>query len=130
MDFFVREKLEPDSLFALRTNRDKVSKVDASGDLLARLDKILHTKPLQDQQRLLKPQRFHKWIVQVSGSSPDHVGRLLHVMRSEVLRPLIVKYCQTRYGAHHMKLTWSSNIVLSCLDFVCIPSILCTLIII
>ena len=106
-------------MFALRANRDSVSKEDSNGDLFIRIVTLLLSKPLPEQARLTKPQKMQTWLIQAFGCTKDHVGRLLQVIRSRSnMRDAIMRYCQTHYGAAHFHLTWASHVILSSLDFV------------
>lgn len=107
-------------MFALRANREEVSKADSNGDLLIHILTILHSKPLPEQAQLLKASKTKVWLTQAFGCGDDQfIGRLLQVIRARPpLQNAIRDYCATRYGAVHFRLTWASNVVLAALDFV------------
>lgn len=107
-------------MFALRANREEVSKADSNGDLLIRILTILRSKTLPEQAQLLKASKTKVWLTQAFGCGDDQfIGRLLQVIRARPpLQNAIRDYCATRYGAVHFRLTWASNVVLAALDFV------------
>ena len=116
---FVREFLERDSLFALRANRESISKVDSNGDLLVRIESLLQEKPLPVQGDLMKPRNFRQWLIQAFGVAPDYIARILQIIRANrPLRDAMIDYCKTSYGAANFKITWAAKVVLSGLDFV------------
>lgn len=86
--------------------------------------KLFEEKPLGVKQKLLQPKSLRKWIAQAFGCGSEFLGRLLQVLRSDSLRPYLVEFCKTRYGAQQFRLTWASNIVLSSLDFVSSPQLI------
>ena len=107
-------------MFALRANREEVSKADSNGDLLIRILTILRSKTLPEQAQLLKASKTKVWLTQAFGCGDDQfIGRLLQVIRARPpLQNAIRDYCATRYVAVHFRLTWASNVVLAALDFV------------
>ncbi|KAL4755771.1 uncharacterized protein BDW70DRAFT_165134 [Aspergillus foveolatus] len=118
VSLYLRDKLDAESLTALRANRDKVSKSDANGDLLVRVLYLLEQKSMADRATLLKGQKKMKvWLVQAHGASSSNTARLLNILRSDLCAG-IAQYCRTRYGASHFTVTWGSNVVLGSLDFV------------
>ena len=58
MDVYICEYLDRDALFALRANREEISKMDSNGDLLVWIVDLLCSKPLSEQAELNKPAIF------------------------------------------------------------------------
>ncbi|KAL4811577.1 hypothetical protein BDW67DRAFT_189640 [Aspergillus spinulosporus] len=118
VSLYLRDKLDAESLTALRANRDKVSKSDANGDLLVRVLYLLNQKSMADRAALLRGQKKMKvWLAQAHGASTSNTARLLNILRSDLCAS-IAQYCRTRYGASHFTITWGSNVVLGSLDFI------------
>lgn len=115
---YIQEELDRDALFALRANRQMVSKVDSNGDLFVRLTSLIDEKPLDQKRELLKPRGLKHFLLRAFRYDTTHVGRELQVLRNEALRPLFLQFCRTRYGAENFTLTWASSVVLGNLDYV------------
>ncbi|CBF79124.1 predicted protein [Aspergillus nidulans FGSC A4] len=57
VSLYLHDKLDAESLTALRANHDKVSKSDTNGDLLVRVLYLLEQKSMADRATLLEGQR-------------------------------------------------------------------------
>lgn len=112
-DTYIHEYRDCESLFALRANRETLSKKDSNDDLLIHILTLLDSKSLPEQAKLIKSQKMQIWLIQTFRCTRNHVGWLLQVIHAQSsLCDIMMK------GAVHFCFTWASQIVLSSLDFV------------
>lgn len=105
MDLYDNNRLKPDTLAALISNRDVVRKTNSEG--YNALNIITYLDQLDDNKRAerLKANNFKHWLYTVFGVNLTYATRMITILKDKSLSKLIRLYCGTRYGENSFN--WS-----------------------
>jgi hypothetical protein len=117
-DIYGEDLISPKVLQALMANRQAIQKPNTEGfntvQFISRFDALTP----EEQENTLKPTEIEGWVNNIFGIDLTSSARILAILRHEQFRPLVYKYCMTRYGERHFNWTLMEAIIQAKLDTV------------